>query len=58
MYLFILTFYFNIIFGQIGIPTFQGTFKSSSSLYPMLSQCSGDNIPTNTPFNYYFCVKL
>jgi len=28
---FILIFYFNIIFGQIGLPTFQGIQKISSS---------------------------
>ena len=47
--LFLLT---HSIFGQIALPTFQGSFASSSSLYNTLSQCSGDNIPTTIPFNF------
>ena len=49
---FILKFSFYFFFGQIVLPTFQGAQKVlSSSSYPILSQCSGDNFPTNTPFN-------
>ena len=40
------------IFGQITLPTFQGSFASSSSSYSTLSECSGDNIPTTIPFNF------
>ena len=52
IFYFILKFSFYVFFGQIVLPTFQGAQKVlSSSSYPILSQCSGDNMPTNIPFN-------